>query len=333
MLRHARTSRKLLGFTLIELLVVIAIIAVLIALLLPAVQQAREAARRSQCLNNLKQIALAAHNYHDTNQCFPIDVGWNPDGSRRGQFSHKVMLLPYIEQANAFNATNYGADPWDALGWGGSGNIAGQSMRLPIFNCPSQPYSLGGGQANMTYAINNGTFPAGGEGRHNGMASVHFSTDRNLNDPLVTFGSIPDGSSNTAFMSEFLIDQANATPQPKQVHDWAPNGATPAELRKNCNDMTKLSDRRMRGASWAWSFTGVGTFYTHTMAPNDKACHSIQGRGDWGGDNLMSPSSSHTGGVNVALGDGSVRFVSQSVNYDTWVGLGTRSGGETVSGL
>jgi prepilin-type N-terminal cleavage/methylation domain-containing protein len=103
MSRRARVWPSRGAFTLIELLVVIAIIAVLIALLLPAVQQAREAARRTQCKNNLKQIGLAMHNYHDTYNLFPISIGWNPNGSQNGNFSDKVFMLPYLDRVAEYN--------------------------------------------------------------------------------------------------------------------------------------------------------------------------------------------------------------------------------------
>ena len=144
-----------LGFTLIELLVVIAIIAILIALLLPAVQQAREAARRSQCKNNLKQIGLAMHNYHDVASQFPISIGWNPrNNERHGAFSDKVFLLPYLDRASEYSLTNVDQRPWDSGGWFGSENIQAHSGRLPVFNCPSQPYEVSGGASNFTYSIN-----------------------------------------------------------------------------------------------------------------------------------------------------------------------------------
>src|SRR5512135_1528420 len=120
------------AFTLIELLVVIAIIAVLIALLLPAVQQAREAARRSQCKNNLKQIGLAMHNYHDVANCFPVSIGWNQNQSRNGAFSDKVMMLPYLDQAPMYNLINYRQDPPpDGIGWFGGNQNPVLSGRLP----------------------------------------------------------------------------------------------------------------------------------------------------------------------------------------------------------
>ena len=123
------------GFTLIELLVVIAIIAILIALLLPAVQQAREAARRTQCKNNLKQIGLAQHNYADVHGLFPLSVGWNfTADERRGNFSDKVAMLPFLERSGEFNLRNPNDFPYEAGGWFGSANIQAFGGSLPVFN-------------------------------------------------------------------------------------------------------------------------------------------------------------------------------------------------------
>jgi prepilin-type N-terminal cleavage/methylation domain-containing protein len=318
------------AFTLIELLVVIAIIAVLIALLLPAVQQARESARRTQCKNNLKQIGLALHNYHDTHGQFPISIGWNPAGERQGAFSDKVFMLPFLDRTSEYQTTNFDDFPWDSNGWFGNANIRAQSKRLPVFNCPTQPFEIGGGQANFTYAINMGAAGVNGqngEGNHNGLAS--YVGGGAPSDRPVKMGSISDGTSNTAAYSEFVID-GGGTPQNQQVYNWANAGATDAVTRQNCILQTALSGRQnMRGASWAWSFIGVGSTYSHTMAPNDKACHSWQG--DWEGSNLMSASSTHTGGVHVLLTDGAVRFVSNNIDHTTWVGVGTRNGNEKLS--
>lgn len=324
------------AFTLIELLVVIAIIAVLIALLLPAVQQAREAARRTQCKNNLKQIGLALHNYHDTYRQFPISIGWNPDSSQNGNFSDKVFLLPYLDRAPEYNGTNFTQAPWDSSGWFGSANITTQSKRLPVFNCPSQPYETNGGQANFTYAINMGTAgPNGqnGNGNHNGIAS-YCGPDGGGGpmDQPVRIASVVDGTSNTAAYSEFVID-GPATPNKQQVHNWGAAAANDAAIRQTCLSQTSLSGRNgtggNRGASWAWSFVGNGSVYTHTMAPNDQPCHSWGG--DWEGNTLMGPNSVHVGGVHVLMTDGGVRFVSNNVDYLTWVAVGTRNGNETLS--
>lgn len=338
MTRWVRGRPRREAFTLIELLVVIAIIAVLIALLLPAVQQAREAARRTQCKNNLKQIGLALHNYHDTYRQFPISIGWHPNQSQNGNFSDKVFMLPYLDRAAEFNGTNFNAPPWDSSGWFGTNNITTQSITLPVFNCPSQSYVTNGGRANFTYAINMGTAgPNGqfGNGSHNGIAS-YCGPDGGggPSDGPVNLARVTDGSSNTAAYSEFIIDGAG-TPQAQQVHNWATAGANDAATRAACLAQTALSGRNgtnpggNRGASWAWSFVGNGAVYTHTMNPNDWPCHSWSG--DWEGNTLMSAQSLHTGGVHVLLCDGAVRFVQTNIDFNTWVAIGTRNQNETLT--
>ena len=343
------------GFTLVELLVVIAIIGILVALLLPAVQAAREAARRMQCTNNLKQIALAQHNYHDTYKNFATASSWRrgPD-SRRESWSEKVMLLPFLEQQPAYDQTNWSIQPYDPHGWHGNDNIQTQSTKLSMFNCPSNPSEQANGRGNFTYAVNTGTAfhpphrgtaGAAPNSVGNGTGMVAFMrydprSNPDRNDAMVRFASVTDGTANTAFYSEFVIGDENRRDvndkkQHKfQVYSWT-GGNTNKAARDSCLAHTGLvtPDRgRMRGAGWAWSFMGTGNGYSHTMLPNDKACHCYSsGCDDWYGRNQMSASSFHPGGVNVALADGSVRNVAETVSEDVWWAVGTRAGGETES--
>jgi prepilin-type N-terminal cleavage/methylation domain-containing protein/prepilin-type processing-associated H-X9-DG protein len=343
------------GFTLVELLVVIAIIGVLVALLLPAVQAAREAARRSSCTNNLKQIALAQHNYSDTYKIFAPASSWGrPEDNQARSWSEKVKILPYVEQTNSFNQTNWAIGPYDPSGWHGNDNIATQSMKLPVFNCPSNGNEIQSGRANFTYAINTGTSHAahspnssaphmGSPGRTNGMSAfMRYWTPgagSETNDPMVGFHSIKDGSSNTAFYSEFVISDTTKTDRANRLHHkyqvlnhWAV-GSNTAATRQNCLAQGANFDGGrwgMRGGGWACSFMQNGSVYNHTMMPNEVSCNNFEGGDDWYGRNLLSASSEHPGSVNVALGDGSVRTVSETVNPDVWWGMGTRNGGETV---
>ena len=341
-LSAARRLLRRSGFTLIELLVVIAIIAILIALLLPAVQQAREAARRTQCKNNLKQIGVALHSYHDTFSQFPISIGWNDyqgNVDHHGAFSDKVFLLPYLDRGSEWAATDMtqadgdGSRPWDSNGWTGSDNIKAHSAKIPVFNCPSQPYLIQGGRANFAYAINIGVQQIspvntiGSGNRHNGLASF-VGVGWAANDNPVTTASVIDGTSQTAAYSEFVID-GDGTPVGQQVHNWV-NGNTAAQIRQECLNLTALSGRQnMRGASWAWAFMGVGSGYTHTMAPNDKPCHCRNGCFDWMGDSLMGSGSLHEGGAHTIMADGATRFINENIDHNTWLAIGTRNGNDT----
>ena len=333
------------GFTLIELLVVIAIIAVLVALLLPAVQQAREAARRSQCKNNLKQIGLAMHNYHEQFNCFPISIGWNQlpvADTRYGAFSDKVMMLPQLDRMAQYSQINFNTFPFDGNGWFGNSNIATQSQRIPVFNCPSQPFTISGGLGNHTYSINIGTQGVYNgtlidNGGHNGMACFAGATANNppQPDPVVNFRDVLDGSSNTCAYAEFVIDGVG-TPIGQQVKTWVGSGGmTPAQIRASClppNNPPDDGRQNTRGGAWAWSWTAAGGSYSHVMNPNENPCYNFNGNsGDWAGNTLQPASSLHSGGVQVLMADGSVRFISNSINNPTWIAIGTRNGGETVS--
>ncbi len=336
------------AFTLIELLVVIAIIAVLIALLLPAVQQAREAARRSQCKNNLKQIGLALHNYHETFNCLPISMSWgriNPstDWDRRQAFSDKVYMLPYLDQAPMYNQTNFNDFPWNP--WNTGSNLP-QSIRLPVFNCPSSPGSAGaaGPSGNFNYAISIGVVNystndvniiSGRNGQHNGAAC--YTNWPGESDVVVRFADFTDGLSNTMGYSEFGIvpcDPSSTGKKSMQMHNWTQTGNnTHRLLRTNClNSVPNVNDcgrHNMRGSSWASSWVGVGSAYSHNMNPNEKPCFATD-QGDWRGSTTMGASSYHTGGVQGLLCDGSVRFVSENIDYNTWASIGTRNGNETL---
>ena len=333
------------AFTLIELLVVIAIIAVLVALLLPAVQQAREAARRTQCKNNLKQIGLAMHNYHEQYNCFPISIGWNQfnnnNNGSQNAWSDKVFMLPGLDRLPQYNqmfADSVNGYAYEGNGWNNNGGIIGntatQSQKMPIFNCPSQAYTTAGGRANHTYSINLGV-----QGQYNGATVLDGKHDGigaycgggGTADPIVNFKDIIDGTSNTAAYSEFVID-GTGTPAAQQVKTWAGDGWTqnPQGLRQAClNQLNDDGRQGVRGASWAWAWTGEGGSYMHIMLPNENPCYNSSFT-DWLGNTLQGPSSQHTGGVHLLMADGAVRFVGNNIAITTWNNIGTRNGNETV---
>lgn len=353
-------SRRLVrvGFTLIELLVVIAIIAILIALLLPAVQQAREAARRSQCKNNLKQIGIAQHNYHETYGMFPISMGWafTPD-ERKGNFSDKVAMLPFLDRSAEFELRNEQLRPYEQTGWHGSDNILAFGGTLPVFNCPTAPVRHADGRHNQgthSYAVNMGVMRYQGSGRqgsHNGIGyyagNLTYDPANWPSDPPVRFRDITDGTSNTAAYSEFVNspgaagtgNSTNPLIRKYQTYAWGANVPTHSELRDSClanaaaGNLGQMDDtwrQSVKGSAWAWSFVGTGNAYSHNMLPNEPSCHHFDGGHDWGGDTLMSASSAHSGGVQVLMGDGRVEFVSENIDKNVWWGLGTRNGGETI---
>jgi prepilin-type N-terminal cleavage/methylation domain-containing protein/prepilin-type processing-associated H-X9-DG protein len=315
MKRHARS-----GFTLIELLVVIAVIAILIGLLLPAVQKVREAAARAQCQNNLKQIALAAHNYHDSYKKLP--AGWDFATS----WGPLARILPYLEQGNVHKMIDFTRSIDDPV------NRPARLVTVPTYLCPSDMEnpmpSLG---APTNYHGNAGSLPVfviarglnGGE-QPNG---VFFTESKNIKLTAIT-----DGTSNTAFFSERVLGDGNmGMVSPLEDVFNGPNAAPgrPASADEAwawCQsvDVTNPANQFpiFMGAPW-----GHGQHsYQHISPPNGRSCGWLPSLRA-----TMAATSRHTGGVNVAFGDGSTRFVNDSVDLFTWRALGTRNGGEPIS--
>lgn len=309
------------GFTLVELLVVIAIIGVLVALLLPAVQSAREAARRMQCSNNVKQISLAMHNYHDTTSMFP------PSRVNITQLSSHAMLLPYIEQQTIADRIDF------TVAWNHANNAVARGTNVPTFTCPSDPQTeVPLGWAGNNYRINQGVVilyglpptdpsdPNYGMPAPNGVAML---------DKKITFASITDGTSNTAAWSEAdKGDFSNAISTKNDTFWPQTNPTTPDEAMNQCRaiDKTSLSFQRVSdvGAPWIQGYHSTTAYY-HAAPPFDPSCMFPPGR-------ISTTAKSSHGGkvINVGMCDGSVRSITKSIDLVAWRGLGSRNGGEVV---
>jgi prepilin-type N-terminal cleavage/methylation domain-containing protein len=363
------------AFTLIELLVVIAIIALLVALLLPAVQQAREAARRTQCRNNLKQIGLALHNYHDLHQVFPMSTtGSQQSGSHCGNgfYSWLALLLPQMDQSSLYQSIDFNLGMMDTCNQSGpsdyarlsiSGNHPNAAAAAKIvsgFLCPSDPHSatdsMGTAHAAPgSYTANSGwpdltTGPDGTSAQlreQNGFLGVinpKFPTP--WQKPRISVSDVTDGLSNTAAVSERLINsmvqvqgpfgpQLNLSNAPPAVLSYCgSNTGTPRSLAfwvHYCGSVNVPDPiyTVVHGRSWISGWTFAANHYLHTMPINKRNCHLYGGEGY--GMNIATPSSQHAGGVHVLMGDGAVRFVSESIDMRAWWSIGSRNGGEVIS--
>jgi prepilin-type N-terminal cleavage/methylation domain-containing protein/prepilin-type processing-associated H-X9-DG protein len=315
-----RSPRR--GFTLIELLVVISIIALLIGLLLPAVQAAREAARRGQCTNNLKQIGLAVHNYEGAFGLIPPTALYGtPD------FSMKGRLLPFLEGQVAYNALNMSFSALDPQ------NLTVCSLRVSTFLCPSDPNP---GSTNIQFPPTN--YPNNlGTNRYNYggyMDGPAWMINYPEAGPPVSFAGVDDGLSNTAIFSEWIKGKDGSTQDGLNmvyVNNIAYSAAPDDQVAQQCERAT--TERwDYKGELWLHHFCGEGGGYTHIQPPNKKSCHFSNGSPNYDPtQTIVGASSYHPGGVNVSFLDGSVKFIKNGVNVRTWRALASRSGAEVFS--
>lgn len=332
-------SRRKHGFTLIELLVVIAIIAVLVALLLPAVQQAREAARRTQCKNNLKQLGLAFHNYHDTFSVFPPGSfaglqTWNNNIFAGRYDSAIVQLYPYFDQAPLYVtlSPNFNTTLVSYNKWVGRGTI------IPMLACPSNPsqpmvsicttYGAEGIGVTVSYVPCQGSEYSIDAGDSNGTArnGLFYALSK------TGIRKVIDGTSNTVMTGEIFNWQNKSQARYAQDADIDNRGAIFSNLGA-CTTFSTLFPPNSTIPDITYSCVTT-TSIPAAMAARYPCMSQVANSGPTYGPvsrtGILTARSLHTGGVQVGMADGTVRFVSNNIHTGTWNALGTVAGMEST---
>lgn len=308
---HIRKQRERRGFSLIEILVVVAVIGILVALLIPAVQAAREAARRAECINHLKQFGLALHAYSATHHVFPSGLGEDM------RYSLHVMLLPSLEQRPVYDAFNMSFRAVDQSYPGP--NATALYSRIGLLTCPSDPesnppmtsYAGCLGDHRSPYVRGgNGVFVARPIGPH----------------------QITDGLSSTVAMSEFLVGRHDEVERLRSIYlpnDFRGPAQDLVQFRIRCRALDRMVPTllQIKGRLWTHGLR-EHTLYDHTMTANQPSCNNTVSSPDVAGSTTAT--SNHNNGVNGLFADGHVKFLTDGIDPRVWGALGTRNGGEIV---
>lgn len=331
-MRTGNALRNRRGFTLIELLVVIAIIAILVALLLPAVQSAREAARRTSCKNNLKQLGLALHNYSSTFGKYPPSFcADGPQGSGGGEWSVQARVLPFLDQSSLYTKIDF------ENSYGSSANAGIPEMRVETYQCPSEPKSQARIDSNgvaihypLNYGFNGGTWQVYDQRRRVGGDGAFYPnsnlTEAHFVDGMSTTLMFAEVKAFTPYFRDGSAGPANPPADPRSVP--ALGGSF-----KSSTGHTEWVDGRVHQTGFTTTFlpntrvlyqsNGDEYDVDYTSCREDKSCFSEVRA-------AVTARSHHTGLVQVTLMDGSTRSINDNVDLQIWRRLGSRNDGQVV---